>query len=170
MNPHVNHGHGKKRVEACGETFPAHDQAAVLPLKPGKRPLDLVARDLLLDRPPSRLVALPHPFGNLGPDTASAEAMTEVFGIIPLIHCQNREAFPWSASFAGADVEGIQPRHDLSPLVAIGRRRACGQWHARPVRAAMDEDTFAFPAIGDPCLVKKLMRPCGSSTLVVTNF
>jgi hypothetical protein len=82
MDPHVNHGHGKKRVEAGGEPFPAHDQAAVLPLKPGKRPLDLVARDVRFDRPPPRCAAFPHAFGNLGPNAASAEAMPEVFGVI----------------------------------------------------------------------------------------
>jgi hypothetical protein len=145
----VNHGYGKKRVEAGGEPFPAHDEAAVLPLKPGKRPLDLVARDVRLDRPSPWFAALPYPFGNLGPDPASAEAMPEVFGVIPFIHCQNLEAFARSAPFAGVEVEGIQQRHDLSPLIPIGRRRACGQWHTCPVCEGMNEDTFAFSAIGD---------------------
>jgi hypothetical protein len=86
MDPYVNHGHGKKRVEAGGQTLPAHDQAAVLTLKPGKRPLGLVARHVLFDRPPPRFAALSRPFGDLGPDLAPAEAMTEVFGVIPLIH------------------------------------------------------------------------------------
>jgi hypothetical protein len=149
MDPHVNHGQGKKRIEACGESFPAHDQAPVLPLKPGKRPLGLVARDNRFDRPPARFAALPHPFGNLGTDPAAAEAMPEVFGVIPLIHRQHLEAFPWSASFAGAGMERIQQRDDLGPFVAIGRRRARGQWHASPVRETMDEDTLAFSAIGD---------------------
>jgi hypothetical protein len=79
MDPHVNHGHGKKRVEASGEAFPAHDQSAVLPLKPGKHPLDLEARDILFDRSPTRLAALPHPFRDLGPNPTCAEAMTKVF-------------------------------------------------------------------------------------------
>src|SRR5919199_2968665 len=126
MDPHVNDGHHKKRVEAGGETFPAHDQSTVLPLKPGKRPLDLEARDRLFDRPPPRLAALPYPFGNLGPDTACAKARTEVFGIIPFIRHQNLEAFAWSAPFAGADMEGIQPREDLGALVRIGGHRARG--------------------------------------------
>jgi hypothetical protein len=108
MDLHVNHGYDKKRVEAGGEMFPAHHQAVVLPLKPGKRLLGLVAGDALFDRPPPRLTALPHPFGNLGPDTASAEAMPEIFGVIPLILRQHLEAFAWSAAFAGANVEGIQ--------------------------------------------------------------
>jgi len=149
MDPHVNHGNSKKRVEASGDTFPAHDQSAILPLKPGKCPLDLEARDSLFDRPPPRLAALPHPFGNLRPDTACAEGMTEVFGIIPLICRQNLEAFTWSAPFARADVEGIQQRDDLGPLVTIGRRRARGHRHASTVREAVDVDAFAFSAIGD---------------------
>jgi hypothetical protein len=149
MDPHVNHGNSKKRVEARGDTFPAHDQAAILPLKPGKCPLDLEARDSLFDRPPPRFAALPHPFGNLGPDATGAEAMTEVFGIIPLICRQHLEAFTWSAPCARANVEGIQQRDDLGPLVTIGRRRARGQRHARGVREAVDEDACAFSAIGD---------------------
>ena len=86
MDPHVHHGHGTKRVEAGGEPFPAHDQAAVLPLKLGHRPLGLVARDVRFSRPPPRCAAFPHPFVNLGPDAAPAEALSEVFGVIPLIH------------------------------------------------------------------------------------
>jgi hypothetical protein len=81
----MNDRDGEERLEACGETFPAHDQAAVLPQKPGQCPLGLEARDGLFDGAPTRLSRLPHPFGNLGPDTTGAEAMTEVFGIIPLI-------------------------------------------------------------------------------------
>ena len=60
--PTCDHGHGKKRVKASSETFPAHDQAAVLPLQPGKRPLNLEARNSLFDRPPPRLAARPHSF------------------------------------------------------------------------------------------------------------
>ena len=101
----MDHGDDKKRVEASGETFPAHDQSTVLPLKPGKRPLDLEARDRLFDRPPPRLAALPYPFGNLGPDTACAKAMTEVFGIIALICGQDLGPFARAAPLAGTDVE-----------------------------------------------------------------
>jgi hypothetical protein len=38
-----------------------------------------------------------------------------------------------------ADDEGVQQRDDLGPLVPIGRRRARGQWHARPVREAVKD-------------------------------
>ena len=82
----MDHGYGEKGVEAGGETLPAHDHAAVLPLQPGKRPLGLVARGFPFHWPPPRAAALPHPLGDLGPDPASAEALTEVFRIIPLIH------------------------------------------------------------------------------------
>jgi hypothetical protein len=50
----MNHGYGKKGIEAGGEPFPTYDQAAVLPLEPGKRPLGLVAGHVLFDRPPVR--------------------------------------------------------------------------------------------------------------------
>jgi len=142
----MHHRDGEKRVEAGGETFPADDQAAVLPLEPGKCPLGLVARDVLFDWPPARVAVLPHAFGNLGPDTASAQTMTEVFGIIPLIHGQHLEAFTWSAPFARADVEGVQQRDDLGPLMTIGRRGARGQRHASTVRQAVNEDAFAVIA------------------------
>jgi hypothetical protein len=114
----VKHGHDKKPVEAGGETFPAHNQAAVLPPKPNKRPLDLEARDSFCSRPAPRLAALPHPFANLEPEPTRSEAMTEVFGLIPLIRPQHREALTWFAP-ARADVEGIQQRDDLVQLVMI---------------------------------------------------
>src|SRR5919202_3990007 len=150
LDPHMHHGHGKKGVEAGGETFPAHNPAPVLALKPGTRPLDLIARHVLVEWPPPRFAALPHPCGNLGPDTAAAAATAEVCGVIPLIHRQHLEALTWPALCAGAEVQGIQPRHDLSPLVPIGRRRARGQGHACTIREAMDEETFTVAAIGDP--------------------
>ena len=78
LDPHMNDSDGEERVEAGGDSFPAHDQAAVLPLEPGKRPLGLEARDVLFHGAPTRLSRLPHPFGDLGPDTTGAEAMTEV--------------------------------------------------------------------------------------------
>jgi len=74
MAPHMPHGHGEKRVEAGRETFPADDQAAVLPLEPGERLLGLEAQDLLIDRAPTRLSGVPHPFGELRSDPASAQA------------------------------------------------------------------------------------------------
>jgi hypothetical protein len=56
MDPYMDEGQSKKRVEACGQTFPAHDQSAVLPLEPGKRALGLVARDVRLHRASARAV------------------------------------------------------------------------------------------------------------------
>jgi hypothetical protein len=84
MDPHMDHGYGKKRVEAGGETLLPHDQAPVVPLAPGTRPLNLVARRVLVDRASAQLFGLPPASGNLGSDTTCVEATTEVFGIIPL--------------------------------------------------------------------------------------
>jgi hypothetical protein len=120
----MNHSNGEKRIEARGQTFPADHQTAVLVLEPGKRPLGLVARDLLFDRPSSRLAAFPDAFGDLGANPASAEAPSEVFGIIALIRCQHLEAFARSALFPCADVQGIQQRDHLGPLVPVGGRGA----------------------------------------------
>jgi hypothetical protein len=149
MDPQVNHGDGEKCVEADRETFPADDQAAVLPLEPCKRPLGLEARDGLFDGAPPRLSGFPYTLGDLGPDPASAESMAEVLSIIPFIRRQDPEPFARSALFAGADVEGIQQGEDLRSLIAIRRCCACGQRHASTVRETVDENTFAFPAIRD---------------------
>ncbi len=62
----MNHRDGEERIEAYGETFPAHDQATVLALEPRKCPLGLEARDALFDGAPTRLSGLPHPFGIWG--------------------------------------------------------------------------------------------------------
>src|SRR5919108_384406 len=100
MDPHMDHGYDKKRVEAGGETLPAHDQSPVLPLEPGERPLNLVARDVLFDRASARLFGFPDAFGHLGSDTTCAEAMTEVFGIIALIRGQAFGPFARAAPLA----------------------------------------------------------------------
>jgi hypothetical protein len=108
MNPDMNHGHGEKRLEARGRTLPADDHAAGLPLEPGKRPLGLVARDLLCERPSPRLAAFPDAFEDLGPNAACAEASAEVVGSIALIRGQPPEPFARSALFTRADVQGLQ--------------------------------------------------------------
>jgi hypothetical protein len=149
MDPHVNHGHGQQCVEAGGNPFPADDQSTVLALEPGKRPLSLEARDIRFDRPPPRLAALPHPCGELGADPASAEALAKGLGVLALIRCQYLHPLAWSAACAGSEVESIQPRDDLGALVPIGWGRARGQRQARSVRAAVDEEPFALPAIGN---------------------
>jgi hypothetical protein len=143
----MNYGNRTKRIEAGGEAFPAHDQPAVLALEPGKRSLSLIARDIFSDWPAARLMAFPYAFGNLGANPTCAKAATEVFGIITLIRCYRLESFARSALFPGADVQGIQQRDDLGPLVTISRRGARGQRHTRGICEAMDKDAFAFPAI-----------------------
>jgi hypothetical protein len=150
MDLQMNHREGEERIEVGGEPFSADDQAAVLALEPCKRPLGLVARDIVFDRPSPPLTAFPDSFGYLGANAACAEATAEVFGIIALIRCQDPEPFARSALFPRADVQGIQQREDLGPLVPIRGRGARGQRHARGIREAMDEEAFTFPAIRNP--------------------
>jgi hypothetical protein len=107
MNPHVNHGNGEKRVEAGCQTFPADNQAAVLPLEPRNCALSLEARDVLFAGPPTRLFGFPDPFGDLRPDTAFPEAMAESLRVVPFIRCEDLEPLARSAPFARADAEGI---------------------------------------------------------------
>jgi hypothetical protein len=120
----MNHRDGKKRVEAYRETFPAHNQSAVFALEPGKRPLGLEAWDSPFDGAPTWLFGVPHPFGNLRADSASAEALAKIFGIVSFIRRQHFEPFARSAPFPCADVHtwprpplhgwGISPTH-LNP-------------------------------------------------------
>jgi hypothetical protein len=113
----MDQGQSQQRVEAGGETFPAPDQSAVLSLEPGKRLLGLFARDVLRDRASARLVGFPPALKTLGPPTPSAEALTQVFGILSCIRGQNLESVARSAPFPRADVQAIQPRDDLGPRV-----------------------------------------------------
>ena len=114
----------EKRVEAGRETFPTHDQAAVLALEPRKRPLGLEARNILFNRSSTRLFGLPYPFGDLRADPTSAEALAQVFGVIAFVRRQHLEPFTWSAPLTRADVQGIQQWNDLGPLVTIRGRGA----------------------------------------------
>jgi hypothetical protein len=100
MDPHVNHGDCEKRVEAGDKTFPADNQAAVLPLEPGKRPLSLEARDVLLEGAPTRLLGVPDPFGHLRPDPAFPEAMAESLRGVSFIRREDLEPLARSAPFA----------------------------------------------------------------------
>jgi hypothetical protein len=146
MDPHVNYSNGKQRVEACGDSLPADGQAAVLPLEPGEGPLGLKVREPLCDWTPTWLSGLPHSFGDLGPDSAFAKSIAEVFGLIPFIRHEDLKPFARSAPCARADVEGIPQWNDLGPLIAIGGGRIIGPWHASTVGEAVDEDASTFSA------------------------
>jgi hypothetical protein len=163
VDPNMDHRHREKGVEAGREAFPADDQAAVLALEPRERPLALEARDLLFHGAPTRLSVFPGAFPDLGPDPAAAELMAGILGIIPLICRDDFEPLAWSAPFARTDTKTIQQRDDLSPLVTIGGRRACGQRHTRRICQTVDEDAFTLPAMGDaltPALARgKMSRP-----------
>jgi hypothetical protein len=149
MDPHRDHGYDKKGIEAGGKTLPPHDQAPVLPLEPGKRPLNCVARDVLFDRAAARRFGLPSAFGHLGSDPTAAEATPEVFGIIPVICRDALEPCARSAPCAGAHGEGVRQRDDLGALLAIRGRGPRGQGPACPVSEAVDEEPFPLPAMGD---------------------
>ena len=149
VNPHMHHRNREKCVEACRETFPADNQAAVLALEPRKRPLGLEARDVLFHGPPTRLSGFPDSFGELGADTPLTKALAKVIGVISLIRRQHLEPFARSAAFACAHAESIQQRDDLGPFVPMRWGCARGQGHARPIGETVDKDAFAFPAIRD---------------------
>jgi translation initiation factor IF-2 len=150
MGPHRHPGHGEERLAAGGEPCPTHDHAAVLPLQPGTRPLGSEARPARLARPSPRVAALPHPWGKLGPTPAPAGARPAGFGVRPLLPGQPLAALTWSAPVAGAEMAGVQPRDDLSPLGPMGRRGARGPWQARAIREAREKAPLTFAARGAP--------------------
>jgi hypothetical protein len=151
----MNHRYDKKRGEAGGKTLPAHDQTPILPLEPGKRPLNLVARHILFDRAPARFLGFPDAFGNLGAGPTCAEATAEASGIIPFIRRQDLESLTRSTPSAGVGVQGIQPREDLGVLITIRGRRPRGQWHDRPIGEAVDEDTLFLAVEAEAAVLSK---------------
>jgi hypothetical protein len=159
----MQQGHSEQRLEASGQPFPAHNHAAVLALTPATGALDLEARDVLPDGAPTQLSVLPYLFRELGPNPAGTKAMAQVSGVIASIRRQHLELCARSAAWAGADAERIQPRHDLGPLVTIGRRRARGQRHTSPVHETVDENACAVSIIPDalttPCARGKRSHP-----------
>ena len=150
MNPQMYDGNGKERIEAGGAPLPADDQAAVLVLEPGKRPLGLVARDSLFYGAPTWLAVFPHAFGDLRANPSLTKAPAEVSSIIPSICGQDLRPLARAAPLTSADVEAIQQREDLGPLVPIRGCCACGERHASGICETVHQDAFAFAAIGDP--------------------
>jgi hypothetical protein len=145
----MHHRHCEKCVEACRKTLPADDQAAVLALKPRKRPLGLKARDVLFHGAPTPLSVFPDAFRDLGANPSFTKAPAQVFGVIALIRRQHLESFARSAAFARAHAEPVQQGDDLSPFVPVRGGCARGQRHASGICETMDQDAFAFPAMRD---------------------
>ena len=138
----MHHRHREQGVEACRETFPADDQAAVLALEPRKRPLGLEAWDVLVHGAPTWLSGVPDSCRELGADTPWAEALAHVFGVIALIRRQHLEPLARSAACARAHVESIQPGRTWarsSPLAGVGRvdhgrpEASVRRWMRRPL-------------------------------------
>jgi hypothetical protein len=91
------------------------------------------------------------PVSGVGENPACAEALAKPLGIIPFISRYDLEPLTRSAPFARTDEDGIQQgEDDLGPLVAISRRCTRRQGHAGAVRETMDQDTLAFPTMGNP--------------------
>ena len=89
----MDRGHGQKRRPACRKPLRADDQAAVLFLHPGQRTLRLEAGDLPLEGAAPRFLGLPDAFGDLRPDAAAAELLTEIFRIVKTLHDEGLTVF-----------------------------------------------------------------------------
>jgi hypothetical protein len=77
----MDRGDDQKCRKAGRETLPAHDQTAVLLLKPGKGPLGLETRHLDLDGAAARFLDFPNSLRNLRSDAPFTEVPAEVFRI-----------------------------------------------------------------------------------------
>ena len=149
LDPDMDRGDCQKRVKAGGDALPAHHQATILLLEPGKGPLGLEPRDGLLDRPATVFLGLPDALRELRPDPPLPELLPQRFGIIAFIGRDHLEAFARAPSFAGADLHGIKQRQHLCPLVPIGWRRVVGQGHAAPLRETVAQDPLALAPARD---------------------
>jgi hypothetical protein len=85
MAPDVDGSDRQKCLETCGNTLPSHDQATVLLLEPGNRPLGLKPRDHFFDRSAPVFLGLPDPLRDLCPDTPLPECLTQRFRLIACI-------------------------------------------------------------------------------------
>jgi hypothetical protein len=145
----MEHRDGQERREACRQPLPADDQAAVLFLKPGKRPLGLEAGDSQFAGAAPRVRGLPDALRSLRPHPACAPLQAQRFGVIALgcrPHLGTLARTPWLARL---EADGVQQREHLGPLIAVGRCRTVGQGPARGVREAVDEAPLACTTAGD---------------------
>src|SRR4029453_1825199 len=149
MYPDVDRGDGQKRVEAGGNTLPTHNQTTIFLLKPSKRPLRLESGHHFFDRSAPVFLRFPDALGNLRPNTPLPELLPERFRIIPLIRRDDLEPFAGTPPFPGVNLDRIEQRHHLGPLIPVGRRGAVRQGHPTPLGEAVDKDPLAFPPVGD---------------------
>ena len=122
MEPDGNRSKSKKCLKACGKALPTDHQAAILPLEPGKCALGLEPRHDFFDWSAPVFLRLPDALRDLRPNPSLPELLPQRFGIIAPIHRKDFEAFARTPPFARADLHGIEQRHHLSPLIAIGWR------------------------------------------------
>jgi hypothetical protein len=126
VNPDLDDGDGQKRIEADRATLPANRQATVLFLEPGEGALRLESGHIHLERSAAWLAGFPDPFRQLRTDAASAELLAQRFGVLTLVRRKDLRTCARAAARAGVDGHRLQERHDLRPLVPVGRRRAGG--------------------------------------------
>jgi len=148
LDPDVDRSDGQKPREACCKPLPADDQAAVLFLKPGQRPLHLEAGDPHLDGTAPRSLGLPDSLRNLCPDIAFARMQAQRFGVIALIGRQHLGTFARAPRLASAQADRIQQRQHLGALSPIRRRGVVRQGHVGRVGETMEQNPLVFAATG----------------------
>src|SRR5687768_9910268 len=108
---------GQERREACRQPLPADDHAAVLFLKPGKRPLGLEAGDIPLKGAAPRVLGLPDACWSLRPNAACAQLQAQRVGVRALVGRQHLGTLarpPWLASL---EADSVQQREHLGSLM-----------------------------------------------------
>src|SRR5919108_3924229 len=145
----MDRGDGQERIKASSDTLPPDHQATILLLKPGKCPLRLEPWDDLFDRPATIFLALPDTLGQLCSDPTLAQRLAQSFRIIPLVRCDDLEAFARASPLARVDFDCIEQGYHLGTLIPVGWRGAVCQGHAAALRETVDQDSLALAPVGD---------------------
>src|SRR5918912_2829627 len=144
MDPDVDRGDGQKRITASGDTLPPDHQATIFLLKPSKCPLRLEPWDDCFDRSATIFLALPDALWQLCSDPTLAQGLAQSFRIIPLVRCDDLQAFARASPLARVDLDRIEQGHHLGTLIPVGLRGAVFQGHAAALRETVDQDSFAL--------------------------
>lgn len=149
MHPQMNNCQGQKCRKASCKAFPAHHQAAILLLEPGKGPLRLEPWHRYVERSAPMFLGLPDALRDLRADPALTELLAQGWRITACIRREHLGAFPWASGMACAPMDGVQERQDLRAFIPMGGRDALGQGHAITRRQTMAQDALALTTPGN---------------------
>jgi hypothetical protein len=150
MHPQMHNGEGPKCRQASCTAFPAHHEAAIRRLEPGKGPLRLEPWPRDGDRAAPRFRGLPDVLRDLRSDPALTELLAQGLRLLALIRREPRGAFPRASGMACAPMDGVPERPDWRAFSSMGWREALGQGPASTRRQPMEQEALAWPTPGPP--------------------